>query len=129
MAPAPATIPLSPARRHAQETHAQAQRKVEQMDKLRGAFGLRPDINEGDSFNRELQEQRRLDKVAEREKAAADRRKRHEQAEKERKKAAKAADKAKAKAAKDAKKAAKAEEKEKKVGGGGARGGEVGGWG
>ena len=53
-----------------QETHELAQRKQEQMERLRGAFGLGTEevAREGDAFNRELQEQKRLDKIAEREK-------------------------------------------------------------
>ncbi len=36
------------------ETHEVAQRKVEQMDKLRAAFGI-SEIKEGEAFDRELQ--------------------------------------------------------------------------
>ena len=36
-----------------------AQRKVHQMEKLRGAFGLSADANEGDAFNPEVQEAKR----------------------------------------------------------------------
>lgn len=46
-----------------------AQRKLQQMEKLRGAFGLSTDVNEGDAFNPEVQEAKR---VAEREKRDAD---------------------------------------------------------
>ena len=37
------------------ETHEVAQRKLEQMDKLRGALGMSSGMKEGDAFNRELQ--------------------------------------------------------------------------
>ena len=52
------------------EDDGAAQRKQEQMERLRGAFGLGAEevAREGDAFNRELQEQKRLDKIAEREK-------------------------------------------------------------
>ena len=52
-------------RRGSEETHEMAQRKLQQMEKLRGAFGLSTDANEGDAFNPEVQEAKR---VAEREK-------------------------------------------------------------
>lgn len=52
----------------AQETHAVAQRKQEQMARLRGAFGFDAEgPREGEAFNRELQEQRREEARAERE--------------------------------------------------------------
>jgi len=37
------------------ETHEVAQRKLDQMDKLRSALGMASDTKEGDAFNRELQ--------------------------------------------------------------------------
>lgn len=36
-----------------------AQRKLEQMSKLKAALGLKEDVREGDAFNRELQVRRR----------------------------------------------------------------------
>jgi serine/arginine repetitive matrix protein 2 len=50
-----------------QETHAVAQRKLEQMARLKNAFGFGEEVKEGDAFNRELQEQKRLEKIEERE--------------------------------------------------------------
>ena len=46
-------------RRHKDETHEIAQRKLQQMEKLRGAFGIGTDVNEGDAFNPEVQEAKR----------------------------------------------------------------------
>lgn len=60
-----------------------ARRKQEQMARLKDAFGFAEDVHEGDAFNRELQEQKRLDKVAEREKE----KKRREKERREREKA------------------------------------------
>ena len=46
-------------RRHKDETHEIAARKLQQMEKLRGAFGIGADVNEGDAFNPEVQEAKR----------------------------------------------------------------------
>lgn len=43
-----------------------ARRKVEQMDKLRSAFGL-GEVKEGEAFDQELQERKRQERIAERE--------------------------------------------------------------
>lgn len=40
---------------------------MEQMDKLRAAFGLGEDTKEGEAFDQELQERKRQEKIAERE--------------------------------------------------------------
>lgn len=37
------------------ETHEVAQRKIEQLDKLKSALGIDGTMSEGDAFNRELQ--------------------------------------------------------------------------
>lgn len=42
-------------RKVSSETHELAQRKTEQMEKLRSALGVSSSGNEGDAFNRELQ--------------------------------------------------------------------------
>ena len=66
--PAPASQPVYlPGCRLASETHEIARRKVEQMDKLRAAFGLGAEAKEGEAFDQELQEQRRQERIAERE--------------------------------------------------------------
>lgn len=45
------------------------------MERLRGAFGFGADeVKEGDAFNRELQEQKRLDRIAERDAKEKERR-------------------------------------------------------
>lgn len=51
----------------AMESHALAERKQEQMRVLRGALGVNDQTREGDAFNRELQEQRRMERLKERE--------------------------------------------------------------
>lgn len=51
----------------AHETHAVAQRKQDQMERLRGAFGFGAEVKEGEAFDRELQEQRRQERIAEKE--------------------------------------------------------------
>lgn len=67
-------LPLPPSRL-AQETHAVALRKQEQMAKLKSAFGFGEDeVREGDAFNRELQEQKRQERIAEREAKEEERR-------------------------------------------------------
>lgn len=50
------------------ETHAVALRKEREMDTLRDAFGLKA-VTEGDAFNRELQENKRAEERAARDKA------------------------------------------------------------
>lgn len=59
----------------AKETHAVAQRKQEQMARLRGAFGFggTDGPREGDAFNRELQEQKRQEARDERDAKERDR--------------------------------------------------------
>lgn len=51
-----------------------ALRKQEQMAKLKSAFGFGEEVREGDAFNRELQEQKRQERVAEREAKERERR-------------------------------------------------------
>ena len=55
--------------RIADETHAMAKRKLAQMAKLRDVFGftIEQDSKEGESFDRELQEQRKRDRLMEKE--------------------------------------------------------------
>lgn len=47
-------VTRSAAVKRTDETHEVAARKLQQMDKLKAAFGL-SDVKEGDAFNRELQ--------------------------------------------------------------------------
>ncbi|KAG7669408.1 hypothetical protein KSW81_007563 [Nannochloris sp. 'desiccata'] len=70
------------------ETHQLAARKAQQMDKLKNAFGFTADIKEGDAFNRELQEQKKLDRIAEREAKEVARLKEWEERERRREKEA-----------------------------------------
>ncbi|GFR40245.1 hypothetical protein Agub_g815, partial [Astrephomene gubernaculifera] len=93
------------------ETHAMAQRKVEQMSKLKAAFGVKDDIREGDAFNRELQEQLKAQRMAEREAAQ----KAREEESKRREKEARRREKERAKEAKQREKEAKRREKEAKL--------------
>lgn len=51
-----------------------ALRKQEQMAKLSSAFGFDGEVREGDAFNRELQEQKRQERIAEREAKEKERR-------------------------------------------------------
>ena len=44
------------------------------MERLRGAFGMGGEHKEGEAFDRELQEQKRLDRIAEREEKERQRR-------------------------------------------------------
>ncbi len=62
-----------PRRARPTETHAVAARKEAEMDGLRAAFGLKQAPNEGDAFDRELQERKRLERQAERENVAKER--------------------------------------------------------
>ena len=55
------------------ETHAVAARKEAEMDGLRAAFGLKEAPREGDAFDRELQERKKQERLAERERAAKER--------------------------------------------------------
>lgn len=86
--------------RAGQETHELALRKENQMKNLQNAFGLK-DAVEGQSFDRELQERKRLERIAEREAREKEKEKLRKEEEKRRKAAAKEAKKA-AKAAKKA---------------------------
>eukprot|EP00200_Dunaliella_tertiolecta_P013714 CAMPEP_0202393150 /NCGR_PEP_ID=MMETSP1127-20130417/92761_1 /ASSEMBLY_ACC=CAM_ASM_000462 /TAXON_ID=3047 /ORGANISM="Dunaliella tertiolecta, Strain CCMP1320" /LENGTH=257 /DNA_ID=CAMNT_0048995719 /DNA_START=1163 /DNA_END=1933 /DNA_ORIENTATION=- len=74
------------------DTHEVAQRKIAQMNRLQKALNVQADIKEGDAFNRELQEQKRLQAIEEREakevakvEKQREREKREKEAEKERK--------------------------------------------
>ncbi|GAX79035.1 hypothetical protein CEUSTIGMA_g6475.t1 [Chlamydomonas eustigma] len=71
------------------ETHELAQRKVEQMEKLKSALGVSQD-KEGDAFNRELQEERKQQRIAEREERELQKEKEARRREKEAKERAKA---------------------------------------
>jgi len=65
-------------RRRKDETHEIAQRKLQQMEKLRGAFGIGADVAEGDAFNPEVQEAKRQ---AERDRREAEKQARQRSAE------------------------------------------------
>jgi serine/arginine repetitive matrix protein 2 len=69
-----------------QDTHQVALRKAQQMERLRGAFGFREDIAEGEAFDKELQERKRLEKLAAREDARQRREQEAKRLEKERRK-------------------------------------------
>ena len=100
-------VAAAASRDHAQETHQIAARKAAQMDKLRNAFGFAEDINEGDAFNRELQEQKRQQRIIDREVKEAEKIRAREEREKQRKKEAKRREK-------DAKKRRREEEEEQR---------------
>lgn len=67
------------------ETHEMAARKIQQMDKLKAAFGIEGDVNEGDAFNSEVQEQKRQQRQQEWEQRQAEREARAKEAEARRK--------------------------------------------
>lgn len=99
--------------RNADETHALAQRKVAQMDKLRTVFGFSQDQDnkEGEAFDRELQERRKRDRqmeIEQREKAKV---KKAREAEKEKKRKEKERKRSLKKAEKDKKKQEKQRQK------------------
>lgn len=73
LVPLTSFFPHFNANRLKQETHQIAARKVEQMGRLRGAFGI-GETKEGDAFDRELQDRRRQEKIAERENREQERR-------------------------------------------------------
>jgi serine/arginine repetitive matrix protein 2 len=79
-----------------------ALRKEGQMRKLQNAFGLGETV-EGQAFNRDLQEQKKLERVAEREAKEKEREKARKESEKRKKQALKEAQKAEKKAKKAAK--------------------------
>ncbi|KAK3269630.1 hypothetical protein CYMTET_21938 [Cymbomonas tetramitiformis] len=56
-----------------QETHQVALRKEKEMDKIRSAFGI-TETNEGDAFDRDLQETKKNERIAERERADEEKR-------------------------------------------------------
>lgn len=71
------------------DTHAIAQRKEQHMERIRNAFGFKDDIREGEAFDRELQQEKRQQRIAEREareeeKKALERKLRKAQARRER---------------------------------------------
>eukprot|EP00195_Chlamydomonas_chlamydogama_P016489 CAMPEP_0202909188 /NCGR_PEP_ID=MMETSP1392-20130828/48598_1 /ASSEMBLY_ACC=CAM_ASM_000868 /TAXON_ID=225041 /ORGANISM="Chlamydomonas chlamydogama, Strain SAG 11-48b" /LENGTH=378 /DNA_ID=CAMNT_0049598863 /DNA_START=101 /DNA_END=1233 /DNA_ORIENTATION=- len=70
------------------ETHEVAQRKLEQMDKLKAALGI-SEVKEGEAFDRELQEKKKLERLAEKEAKEREREKERKQREKEKKRKAK----------------------------------------
>ncbi|KAL3140186.1 hypothetical protein ABBQ38_004462 [Trebouxia sp. C0009 RCD-2024] len=99
---------------NADETHALAQRKVAQMDKLRTVFGFSQDQDkkEGEAFDRELQERRKRDRqmeIEQREKAKV---KKAREAEKEKKRKEKERKRSIKKAEKENKKQEKQRQKE-----------------
>ncbi|KNE60321.1 hypothetical protein AMAG_05718, partial [Allomyces macrogynus ATCC 38327] len=54
-------------------THQQAARKAKEAQRFASALGIRDDVHKpGEAFNRELQEQKRQEKIAERERRAAE---------------------------------------------------------
>lgn len=87
------------------ETHELARRQQEKNKAFMQAAGLR-EVNEGDAFNRELQEQRKLERAVARQQAEQEREERKKQQEKERKRREK-----------EAKKEAERREQEREVGG------------
>lgn len=91
--------------RNVAETHALAQRKLAQMDKLRTVFGFSKDQDnkEGEAFDQELQERRKRDRQLE-----------IEQREKAKVKKAREAEKEKKRKEKERKRSLKKAEKEKK---------------
>jgi hypothetical protein len=96
--------------RAGQETHELALRKENQMKNLQNAFGI-DDAVEGQAFDRELQEQKRLERIAAREARFKEKERQEKEEEKRRKKAAKEAKKA----AKEAEMARNADRSLKKV--------------
>lgn len=96
--------------RRTAETHELAKRKAREMDKIRAAFGLGTDVKEGQAFDRDLQEQLKAQRIAEREAQRLAKEKEARKREKAAKKAKKEREKAEKNKAKEAKKAqAKAE--------------------
>ncbi|KAK9821762.1 hypothetical protein WJX81_005452 [Elliptochloris bilobata] len=104
-----AALAAKPDNKPLTETHELAERKQQELATLRAAWGLGEEVVEGQAFNRELQEQRRQDKIAEREAVEKERAAKKCADEKRRAKEAKAAKKAARRADKDARNAAKAE--------------------
>jgi hypothetical protein len=98
----PTRLPLR--RASVDETHELARRQQEKNKAFLQAAGLR-EVNEGDAFNRELQEQRKLERAVARQQAEQEREERKQQQEKERKRREK-----------EARKDAERREKEREVG-------------
>jgi len=65
------------------DTHEIAARKVKQMEKMRDALGFREDIVEGEAFDRELQQRRKEERIAERKRREEERIQREIEREKE----------------------------------------------
>lgn len=65
------------------DTHEIAARKVKQMEKMRDALGFREDIVEGEAFDRELQQRRKEERIAERRRREEERIQREIEREKE----------------------------------------------
>ena len=76
------------------ETHRLAELKQKQMAALRGAMGITEDVNEGDAFNQELQEQKRAAKKEEYERRKQEQEQEQERREEERRKERKRQEKA-----------------------------------
>lgn len=73
-----------------QETHWLAERKQQELARLREAWGL-TGTNEGDAFNPEVQEAKKQARIAEREKKQQEKQELRERKEKEQRKAEKRA--------------------------------------
>ena len=80
--------------RNNQETHWLAERKQEELARVRDAWGL-GDIKEGEAFNPEVQEAKKQARIAEREKAKQDKEAEKERREEEKKRREKEAQKEK----------------------------------
>eukprot|EP00210_Caulerpa_lentillifera_P007111 g6804.t1 len=68
-----------------QETHEVARRKMEQMERLRGALNIRQDAKEGEAFDVELQEKRKKEAKEKREERERERQQRAKEEKKRRK--------------------------------------------
>ena len=68
-----------------QDTHEIAARKEKQMEKIRGAFGFQGDIVEGEAFDRELQEEKKMKRIEEKEERERERRRKEKEIAREKK--------------------------------------------
>lgn len=75
-----------PKEQTANETHEVAKRREEKLSKLREAWGLPEDVKEGDAFNKEVQEARKAERLAEKERRQAEREEREREKQKQAKK-------------------------------------------
>jgi hypothetical protein len=93
------------------ETHELAKRKAGEMDKIRAAFGLEEGVQEGQAFDRDLQERLKAERIAEKETRQLAKLKEEEKRKKDAKKEEKKRKKEEKKKVKEAKKAAALKEK------------------